>query len=424
MTRGWLAFLLGALLVAGGAIVWRSKSEAPGDRLSYTYSNASLVAQNPSGAASTLAVLLAPQAGDQRTLELAERLLGEVVAIVIVPWPEIARSKASSLNGCTNLSRIFHAIAKDAEHRLAFERFRIPVLGGIEAGASVAYLGYRQSGAGEWAGLLTIERPSQIELAEPPCLGWGRPGSDPGTYVLDSRHRNGETWVDLPDMASGRLDTAISSLLSLAAPDTNQDALPLTMIEPAKLDPAAPLVVIYSGDGGWAGFDRKVAAELARRGHEVAGISSLEYFWQRRDPPEAARDLQRLLEERAGERNILLVGYSFGADVLPFIYDALPAEVKARVIRVDLLGLAESAEFEFHLGSWADVASNQARPTVPFLDALEGGEIRCIRGTQEAESACPRISNPRVEQVTLPGDHHFDDDARAVVDALLRSNSR
>ncbi len=40
--------------------------------------------------------------------------------------------------------------------------------------------------------------------------------------------------------------------------------------------------VILSGDGGWAGLDKKVAAALAAQGIDVVGIDSLRYFWSER----------------------------------------------------------------------------------------------------------------------------------------------
>ena len=116
---------------------------------------------------------------------------------------------------------------------------------------------------------------------------------------------------------------------------------------------------------------------------------------------------------------MLLVGYSYGADVLPFIYADLPSETQKRVVRLDLLEFATSVDFEFHLSSWIDMNGTEARPTVPFVDALKGVEIRCIRGLEEEESACPQITSPSVRQIALPGDHHFNNDAKTVVDALL-----
>ena len=314
---------------------------------------------------------------------------------------------------------MFHAIAKDAEHRLGFADYRVPVVAGIGEGALAAYIGYRQSGSGMWNGVITIGRVDELRLPLPPCYGWGKKGEQPGAYVIDPRHRTGESWVDMPDLSDGRFDDLVAPLIAAAGTTDGIDDLPLTLVSPTIANADLPLVILYSGDGGWAGLDRQMAAEFARRGYETAGISSLEYFWRKREPTEAANDLARVIDKYSGGRKVLLAGYSFGADVVPFIYVVLPDQTKARVVGLGLLGLSNTADFEFHLTSWANVPSDEARQTIPFIDDLREVEIRCIRGAEEKESACPDIRNPAVSQIVLPGDHHFNDDAKAVVSALV-----
>lgn len=42
--------------------------------------------------------------------------------------------------------------------------------------------------------------------------------------------------------------------------------------------------VLLSGDGGWAGLDKEVAAALSKSGVPVVGVDSLRYFWTPRTP--------------------------------------------------------------------------------------------------------------------------------------------
>lgn len=55
------------------------------------------------------------------------------------------------------------------------------------------------------------------------------------------------------------------------------------------------VVIVLSGDGGWAGLDKAVAAELNARGVPVVGWDSLRHFWDARTPDGAAHDLDRLI---------------------------------------------------------------------------------------------------------------------------------
>ena len=113
--------------------------------------------------------------------------------------------------------------------------------------------------------------------------------------------------------------------------------LPLVEV-PAKQPAGDLLAVIVSGDGGWAGIDHDVANDLASKGVPVVGLNSLQYFWNARTPDGAAADLQRIARHYLpawGRQQLLLVGYSLGADVLPFMASRLPPDLLGRVPSLD-----------------------------------------------------------------------------------------
>jgi type IV secretory pathway VirJ component len=91
--------------------------------------------------------------------------------------------------------------------------------------------------------------------------------------------------------------------------------------------PSDTIAVMLSGDGGWAGLDKEVAAALSANGIRVVGLDSLRYFWTARTPEGLAADLGRIIDyyvSQLGKQRVLLVGYSQGADVLPFAVNRLP----------------------------------------------------------------------------------------------------
>ena len=281
--------LFAVALLLTTALAWWVFGGANGSSVTYLYFGATMAAESPGGDPDALMILVAKVTGDSRTHDLSRQLLGQNIATVIVSLPDL--QNAIGQRDCVSLSQIFHAIAKDAEHRLSFPEYRLPVLGGVGEGALAAYVGYRQSGAGMWSGMLTVDRSSEVSLSKPPCLNWGRSGDAPGRYRIDLSHRPGETWVDIDDFSEGRLDASIAPLLKNVRAPLGSGDMPVTLVEPAKVGPEEPVAIMFFGDGGWAGFDRKMAAEFNRRGVPVVGISSLEYFWKERQPAEAARDL-------------------------------------------------------------------------------------------------------------------------------------
>ena len=141
-----------------------------------------------------------------------------------------------------------------------------------------------------------------------------------------------------------------SSLVSAAVP-AGLSGLPVIEV-PAQPggEPADAFAIIMSGDGGWAGLDKDVAAALAAHGIPIVGLDSLRYFWSARTPEGLAADTDRMIRyylAHLNKKRVLLIGYSQGADVLPFAVEPSAAgdarssrvgrthgDVRARLVRV------------------------------------------------------------------------------------------
>jgi len=103
--------------------------------------------------------------------------------------------------------------------------------------------------------------------------------------------------------------------------DADVTGVPLTEVR-ADGSRDKRLAVMLSGDGGWAQLDRTIAATLAKHGIDTVGWDSLSYFWKAKTPEQAATDLGRVMSHYLSswhKDRVLLIGYSFGADALPFM---------------------------------------------------------------------------------------------------------
>jgi type IV secretory pathway VirJ component len=117
---------------------------------------------------------------------------------------------------------------------------------------------------------------------------------------------------------------------------------------------------------------------------------------------------------------VLLIGYSFGADALPFLYSRLDPRIRREVRGVALLGLGADASFEIHVGNWIAGRGTQGSPTVPEIKRISDTRVLCVYGRDERDSPCPALQGSGVSVVALDGGHHFGGDygslARQIID--------
>jgi type IV secretory pathway VirJ component len=180
--------------------------------------------------------------------------------------------------------------------------------------------------------------------------------------------------------------------------------------------------LLLTGDGGWAGLDQELAARLAASGVPTVGLNSLKYFWTERSPEETARDVARVLRHYFAAWNkqrVLLVGYSFGADVLPFVVNRLPPELRQKVVSVSLLGIDANASFEVRVADWVG-ADNGGPATRPELAAVTKLPVLCIYGDGESDSICPGLpAGGAITREQIGKGHHFSGEYDTLAERIL-----
>jgi len=118
------------------------------------------------------------------------------------------------------------------------------------------------------------------------------------------------------------------------------------------------------------------------------------------------------------KQRVLLVGYSFGADVLPFVVNRLPQDLRARIASVSLLGIDSNASFEVSVEEWA--GGDAGPPTRPELAALSPLPVLCIYGEGESDSICPGLTpQPHLAREEVGKGHHFSGEYARLADRIL-----
>lgn len=179
--------------------------------------------------------------------------------------------------------------------------------------------------------------------------------------------------------------------------------------------------VILSGDMGFhTGMAPKIAARLAADGVPVVGVNSLTFFRTRRTQRETT-----VLVEQAARRamafgrtdRVILIGQSFGADMLQSGIPLLSPSLRSHVVLVALIVPGETVSY-------------RASPSDLFgMDGDEGDGIAtarqlgwtstiCVFGLEETDSLCPHLTSPAVKRIGLPGGHPLHRDVGALYMAL------
>ncbi|HEY0181063.1 MAG TPA: AcvB/VirJ family lysyl-phosphatidylglycerol hydrolase, partial [Dokdonella sp.] len=118
----------------------------------------------------------------------------------------------------------------------------------------------------------------------------------------------------------------------------------------------------------------------------------------------------------------VVIGYSFGASLVPVVINRLPAALLASVDGGVLISPDDAAVFEIHVGDW--FGSTHHDDTLPVGPEIASSKVPlvCVHGADEDDSFCLKPQPATVRVVALPGGHHYDGDygalGAAIVDGL------
>jgi type IV secretory pathway VirJ component len=381
----------------------------------------SVAIYRPVGEVKQFVLFLSGHAGWNGTAAImADALSDEGAMVAGIDTPKLFREFKRDGNECIfpdgDLENLSHFI--QAYYKLP--TYLTPVIAGYSAGATLASTMAQQTQSGIFAGALSLGSAGKFDnvcakksTAQPRVEMIALPET-----IRGSNER--AVWMPQVKGALARITGGRSE--RLPPPPKSLADLPVIEVPSTSTgEPTDLFAVLLSGDGGWAGLDRELAQALAARGVPVAGLDSLRYFWTPRTPESVSQDIDRTLRYYAAhwsKSRALLIGYSQGADVMPFALNRLPAGTRQMVSLTTLLGVSDHAMFEFHLTNWIS-AGREGLPVRPEIDKLQASEVLCIYGTDDDESSCSTIDPSHARVLELPGGHHFDGDYGRVASLIL-----
>jgi len=360
--------------------------------------------------------------GDQRTSERLAALGLDVVGVDLDAY--LSRLRGSD-DGCHYLISELEDLSKRLQREEGAGTYRTPLLAGVGAGGTLAYAALAQSPAATIAGAAAVDPAPSLATKVPLCAGAVAEPVPGGGFRYAAGVPLPGWWAEdtsgTGDVAE-RLVAVVRRHLDAARVQSDPALAGLPLIEYAVDRPGPLLAVIYSGDGGWRDLDKDIGEALSRGGIPVVGVDCLRYFWQRKTPDALAADLAAIVRyygARWKRPDVVLIGYSFGADVLPFAMNRLPEEIRSHVRQLSLLGIEATAAFEFSVTDWLGVGEHDDASVLPELRRIDPALVQCFYGEDEDDSLCRDEALHDVEIVRTAGGHHFDGDYAALAARIV-----
>lgn len=388
-----------------------------------------------------------------------------VVGIDIIHY---LKQLESANDKCSYPAADFEALSQYVQKRLNYPSYVTPVLVGYSSGATLVYATLVQAPSTTFRGAISLGFCPDLPTLKPFCKGsgleWKSGPKGKGVIFLPATNLE-VPWIALqgtidqvcnPDSTEKYVKQVKSGAIvmlpkvghgfsvprnwmpqfkqafaQLVAKKDNEPVAPnvnalqgLPLIEIPARGENNLLALHVTGDGGWGVTDKGLSNSLAGQGIPVVALNALKYFWTKRTPEETAQDVEKILRYYLAawkKEKVLCIGYSFGADVLPFVINRLPEDFRAKVQLVVLLGPSATAQFEFHLTNWlGDAAEKSDYVVLPELEKLRGKKILCFYGDDEENSLCRKLDPALAKCIARQGGHRLGGNYAPVAEMILQ----
>lgn len=399
-----------------------------------------------------------------------------VVGVDITHYFAHLRKLSSS---CYYPAADFENLSKFIQKRYHLTNYINPVVIGYSSGATLAYGILAQAPENTFKGAIGLGFCPDIEIAKPLCKGSGLESvkrADNKGYDLLPSHltspfiallgekdqvcdlKTVQEFIDkttnskmvlLPKVGHGfsvqknwmpQFIDAFKNMLSFDAgkkaqlkpqpqqnrairKPKNMDDLPLKIV-PAAGSTKNSLVFMISGDGGWTGFDQELASHFAKQSFPVVGLDALHYFWSEKKPEVVAKEITPILEYYMAEWNckdIILVGYSFGADFVPFLENKLSADIKSKVKMMAMLSPDEWADFEIHISDMFNIVDSEDDNNVKTELQKTNCKTLLVFGSEEVPNKFESLPKTHFKQLVIQGGHHYGNNFDALTGGIIKT---
>lgn len=394
----------------------------------------------PAGRVKAIVVYISDKTGwTEKDDKTVAALLGNDDAVLAVDLARYATQLDADDGECLYVVGEITDLAQAAQRQLGLQTYRQPVIVGSGEGATFAYAAIADSPVNTLGGAVGSDFTNRLSLRLPFCPGasskrlpdgafrYGFDNELPNEAKLfvsddtleqveaDAEAQDTITISALDDDRAEQIVQAVDDLSGAARPFGDLPAIDL----PSEAAPKA-LAILVSGDGGWRDLDKTIGEYLSTQNIHVVGLDSLHYFWAKKNPTELSRDLAGIINEADPTKAlpIMLIGYSFGADTIPFAFPMLPKDIQDRTRVLALMAPGQHTSFQVTVSGWLGI-DDSGYDIVPAIAALPVDRVICIYGKEEDDAACPDPALKQVTTIATEGGHHFDGDYESIAQRFI-----
>jgi type IV secretory pathway VirJ component len=415
---------------------------------------------------------------NEGVVDMAKNITAQGALVAGIDITHYFNSIKSSKAKCYYPAADFEELSLTIQKRYKLDQYNKPILVGYSSGATLIYGILAQAPANTFKGAISLGFCPDIQINKPLCSGSGLKShvlEEGKSFYLEACSTLTAPFIVLQGMIDevcSYVDTKkylenlplcelitlqhvghgfsvaknwLPQLISayqrvLKAPDyvnkintqnkvlQQQSLTPLNSDFTLSLIPSAskenlPLVFFISGDGGWTSFDHTVGEKLAENGMSVVGLNAQKYFWNEKQPKEASDEIARAVVhymQQWNKNSFILVGYSFGACVAPFIVNNFPGALKERLKGIYCLSPSETGDFEIHVSDMLHLENIAKYDVLKELIKVESLKPVCIFATEEDIKLRNHFSVTGIRVETLPGDHHYNNDFNSIAAIIYK----
>jgi type IV secretory pathway VirJ component len=170
-------------------------------------------------------------------------------------------------------------------------------------------------------------------------------------------------------------------------------------------------IIFLTGNGGLTNIVQSVTHYLNSKNVSVLAINTKKYLWSEKKPAQIACDLEALIERynsKWGQKKVVFMGYSMGAEVLPFALNCMEDKYMHELIDLILIGPWEKATFKVRLRDYF-FEINKGTDIYPELLKMKTKKAYVICDDSKI-SICNKKLEGVIDHDLLGGGHHFNHD--------------